>query len=76
MNIIHPSEQRPETAMLRSISEILLEGFIMLVVAICGVFLNISSVVYFAQLRQQRPFHRFALLQQFSGLALTPSGFY
>ena len=41
----------------------------MLIVAICGVFLNISSVIYFAQLRQQRPFHRFVSPHQFSGLA-------
>ena len=44
--------------MTRLMSEILVEGFCMLLVAICGVCLNISSVIYFAQLRQQRPFHR------------------
>ena len=71
---IHLSEEsRDQATMMRSISEILLEGFIMLVVAICGVFLNISSVIYFAQLRQQRPFHRFVFLQLCISLALQPS---
>ena len=68
LNIIHLAEQT-DVEMLRSISEILLEGFIMLVVATCGVFLNISSVIYFAQLRKQRPFHRFVFLHQFLGPA-------
>ena len=78
LNITQLCEQTRDPVMMRSMLELLLEGFIMLVVAISGVFLNISSVIYFAQLRQQRPFHRFvfpSFLPQFSWRVSTPSGF-
>ena len=41
-----------------SSSEILVEGVLMFLVAIIGIILNIVSVVYFAQLKHQRAFHR------------------
>ena len=44
--------------MASSVSEFVFEGVIMFGVAVLGVLLNISSVVYFAQLRHQTAFHR------------------
>ena len=39
-------------------SEFVFEGVLMFLVAVIGVCLNISSVVYFAQLKTQSAFHR------------------
>ena len=44
--------------MASSVSEFVFEGVIMFGVAVLGVLLNVSSVVYFAQLRHQTAFHR------------------
>ena len=41
-----------------SLSEFVFEGVLMFLVALGGVCLNISSVVYFAQLKTQSAFHR------------------
>ena len=41
-----------------SLSEFVFEGVLMFLVALIGVCLNISSVVYFAQLKTQSAFHR------------------
>ena len=41
-----------------SLSEFVFEGVLMFLVALVGVCLNISSVVYFAQLKTQSAFHR------------------
>jgi len=47
--------------MVSTTSELLVEGVLMFLVALIGVFLNISSVFYFSQLRHQRAFHRLLL---------------
>ena len=41
-----------------SLSEFVFEGVLMFLVALIGICLNISSVVYFAQLKTQSAFHR------------------
>ena len=45
-----------------SSAEFIVEGVIMLVVASVGIFLNIVSVFYFAQLKHQKTFHRLLLI--------------
>ena len=42
-----------------TLSEFVFEGVLMFLVATAGVCLNISSVVYFAQLKTQTAFHRY-----------------
>ena len=51
-------QQQGLAGMASSVSEFVFEGVIMFGVAVLGVLLNISSVVYFAQLRHQTAFHR------------------
>ena len=43
-------------------AEYVVEGVIMLVVACVGIFLNIVSVFYFAQIKHQKTFHRLLLI--------------
>ena len=43
-------------------AEYIVEGVIMLVVASVGILLNIVSVLYFAQLKNQKTFHRLLLI--------------
>ena len=49
--------------MASSVSEFVFEGVIMFGVAVLGVLLNVSSVVYFAQLRHQTAFHRLSAVK-------------
>ena len=56
-------QQQGWTGMASSVSEFVFEGVIMFGVAVLGVLLNISSVVYFAQLRHQTAFHRLSAVK-------------
>ena len=42
--------------------ELIVSGLLMLVMAMFGVLLNISSVIYFAQLKHQSAFHRYSFI--------------
>ena len=48
----------PRRLTMSSLSEFVFEGVLMFLVALIGVCLNISSVVYLAQLKTQSAFHR------------------
>ena len=52
----------PEMSSPSSSAEYIVEGVIMLVVASLGIFLNILSIFYFAQLKHQKTFHRLLLI--------------
>ena len=56
-------QQQGRAGMASSVSEFVFEGVIMFGVAVLGVLLNISSVVYFAQLRHQTAFHRLSAVK-------------
>ena len=56
-------QQQGRAGMASSVSEFVFEGVIMFGVAVLGVLLNVSSVVYFAQLRHQTAFHRLSAVK-------------